>query len=53
MGDTGQPSHPDLQNMMERGVKTITGAKRIAGLLQQSSEAHLQKMRQAATSAGQ
>ena len=63
--------------MMERGVKTITGAGRIAGcscphalipkflglgvqyfhsrvsrLLQQSSDAYLQKMRQAAASAG-
>ena len=31
MGYTGQPTHPDVQNMMERGVKTITGAGRIAG----------------------
>ena len=77
MGYTGQPTHPDVQNMMERGVKTITGAGRIAGcscpdnlipkflglgvqyfhstvgrLLQQSSEAYLQKMRQAAANAG-
>jgi 4-hydroxy-2-oxoheptanedioate aldolase len=77
MGYTGQPTHPDVQSMMERGVKTITGAGRLAGcscpdnlipkflglgvqyfhstvgrLLQQSSEAYLQKMRQAAASAG-
>jgi len=31
MGYTGQPTHPDVQHMMERGVKTITGAGRIAG----------------------
>src|SRR2546430_2598535 len=77
MGYTGQPTHPDVQHMMERAVKTITGAGRIAGcscpdnlipkflglgvqyfhstvgrLLQQSSEAYLQKMRQAAANAG-
>jgi 4-hydroxy-2-oxoheptanedioate aldolase len=76
MGLTGQPTHPDVQNLMERGVKAITGAGRIAGcscpdnlipkflglgvqyfhstvgrLLQQSSEAYLQKMRQAAAEA--
>ena len=77
MGYTGQPTHPDVQQMMERGVKMITGAGRIAGcscpdnlipkflglgvqyfhgsvgrLLQQSSEAYLLKMRQAAADAG-
>src|SRR3989442_2252172 len=77
MGLTGQQTHPDVQQVMERGVKTITGAGRIAGcscpdnlipkflglgvqyfhgsvgrLLQQSSEAYLQKMRQAAADAG-
>jgi len=31
MGYTGQPAHPEVQNLMERGVKTITGAGRIAG----------------------
>ena len=31
MGYTGQPTHPDVQQMMERGVKAITGAGRIAG----------------------
>src|SRR6185295_10955595 len=76
MGYTGQPTHPDVQTMMERGVKTITSAGRIAGcscpdhlvpkflslgvqyfhstigrLLQQSSEAYLQRMRQAAADA--
>jgi len=76
MGYTGQPAHPEVQSLMERGVKTITGAGRIAGcscpdnlipkflglgvqyfhstvgrLLQQSSEAYLQKMRQAAADA--
>ncbi|HEY7539371.1 MAG TPA: aldolase/citrate lyase family protein [Methylomirabilota bacterium] len=76
MGHTGQPTHPDVQSMMERGVKTIIAAGRIAGcscpdhlvpkflglgvqyfhstvgrLLQQSSEAYLQKMRQAAAEA--
>jgi len=74
MGYTGQPTHPEVQQMMERGVKIITGAGRIAGcscpdnlipkflalgvqyfhssvgrLLQQSSVAYLQSMRQAAS----
>ena len=31
MGHTGQPTHPDVQAVMERGIKTITGAGRIAG----------------------
>jgi len=31
MGYTGQQAHPDVQTMMERGVKIITGAGRIAG----------------------
>jgi 2-keto-3-deoxy-L-rhamnonate aldolase RhmA len=31
MGYTGQPTHPDVQNLMERGVKAITAAGRIAG----------------------
>jgi 4-hydroxy-2-oxoheptanedioate aldolase len=31
MGLTGQQAHPDVQAMMERGVKTITAAGRIAG----------------------
>jgi len=31
MGLTGQQAHPDVQQMMERGVKIITGAGRIAG----------------------
>ena len=77
MGYTGQQTHPDVQQMMERGVKTITGAGRIAGcscpdnlipkfldlgvqyfhgsvgrLLQQSSDAYLQKVRAAAATAG-
>ena len=77
MGYTGQQAHPEVQNLMERGVKTITGAGRIAGcscpdnlipkflglgvqyfhstvgrLLQPGSEAYLQKVRQAAASAG-
>ena len=26
MGHTGQPTHPDVQQVMERGIKTITGA---------------------------
>ena len=77
MGFTGQPAHPEVQSLMERGVKAITGAGRIAGcscpdnlipkflglgvqyfhstvgrLLQHSSEAYLQKVRQAATDAG-
>jgi len=77
MGLTGQQTHPDVQHVMESGVKTITGAGRIAGcscpdnlipkflglgvqyfhgsvgrLIQQSSEAYLQKMRQAAADAG-
>jgi 4-hydroxy-2-oxoheptanedioate aldolase len=77
MGYTGQQAHPEVQKMMELGVKTITGAGRIAGcscpenliakflglgvqyfhsnvsrLLQQSSQAYLQNVRQAASSAG-
>ena len=77
MGYTGQPTHPDVQHAMERGVKAITGAGRIAGcscpdalipkflglgvqyfhsgvnrLLQQSSDAYLKAMRQAAIDAG-
>jgi 4-hydroxy-2-oxoheptanedioate aldolase len=77
MGYTGQQAHPEVQQVMERGVKTITGAGRIAGcscpdnlipkflglgvqyfhsgvnrLLQQSSEAYLKTMRQAAAGAG-
>jgi 4-hydroxy-2-oxoheptanedioate aldolase len=77
MGYTGQQTHPEVQKMMERGVKIITDAGRIAGcscpdnlipkflglgvqyfhsnvgrLLQQSSAAYLQTMRQAAASAG-
>jgi 2-keto-3-deoxy-L-rhamnonate aldolase RhmA len=31
MGYTEQPTNPDVQNTMERGVKTITSAGRIAG----------------------
>jgi len=31
MGYTGQQAHPEVQDMMERGVKIITGAGRIAG----------------------
>ena len=31
MGHTGQATHPDVQEAMERGIKTITGAGRIAG----------------------
>jgi 2-keto-3-deoxy-L-rhamnonate aldolase RhmA len=31
MGYTGQQAHPEVQQLMERGVKTITGAGRIAG----------------------
>src|SRR5256886_11634868 len=31
MGYTGQQAHPEVQKMMERGVKIITGAGRIAG----------------------
>jgi len=77
MGYTGQQAHPEVQQMMERGVKTITAAGRIAGcscpdnlipkflglgvqyfhgsvgrLLQQGSEAYLEKVRQAAVHAG-
>jgi len=77
MGYTGQQTHPEVQKMMERGVKIITDAGRIAGcscpdnlipkflglgvqyfhsnvgrLLQQSSNAYLQTVRQAATNAG-
>jgi 2-keto-3-deoxy-L-rhamnonate aldolase RhmA len=76
MGLTGQQAHPNVQQMMERGVKTIVGAGRIAGcscpdnlipkflglgvqyfhtgvnrLLQQSSAAYLDKVRQAAAEA--
>lgn len=77
MGFTGQQAHPEVQRMMERGVKTITDAGRIAGcscpdnlipkflglgvqyfhstvgrLIQQSSNAYLQTVRQAAANAG-
>ncbi len=77
MGYTGQQAHPEVQEVMERGVKIITGAGRIAGcscpdnlvpkflslgvqyfhgsvgrLLQQSSVAYLQTVRQAAANAG-
>jgi 4-hydroxy-2-oxoheptanedioate aldolase len=77
MGLTGQQAHPDVQTLMERGVKTIVDAGRIAGcscpdnlipkflglgvqyfhsnvsrLLQQSSQAYLQTVRQAAGTAG-
>jgi 4-hydroxy-2-oxoheptanedioate aldolase len=77
MGYTGQQTHPEVQQMMERGVKIITEAGRIAGcscpdnlipkflglgvqyfhsnvgrLLQQSSNAYLQTVRQAAANAG-
>ena len=31
MGHTGQQAHPEVQKLMERGVKLITGAGRIAG----------------------
>ena len=31
MGHTGQPTHPDVQHVMEGGIKTVTGAGRIAG----------------------
>ena len=31
MGYTGQQAHPEVQSVMERGVKIITGAGRIAG----------------------
>ena len=31
MGLTGQQAHPEVQAMMERGVKVITAAGRIAG----------------------
>lgn len=31
MGYTGQQTHPEVQKMMERGVKTITESGRIAG----------------------
>ena len=31
MGYTGQQEHPDVQHMMERGIKAITEAGRIAG----------------------
>src|SRR5258705_9915752 len=77
MGLTGQQAHPDVQDVMERGIKIITGAGRIAGrscpdnlipkflglgvqyfhsgvnrLLQQSSEAYLKTVPQAAAAAG-
>jgi 4-hydroxy-2-oxoheptanedioate aldolase len=77
MGYTGQQAHPEVQKMMERGVKIITEAGRSAGcscpdnlipkflglgvqyfhsnvgrLLQQSSTAYLQTMRQAAANIG-
>ena len=31
MGYTGQQTHPEVQQLMERGVKIITEAGRIAG----------------------
>ena len=31
MGHTGQQAHPEVQALMERGVKLITAAGRIAG----------------------
>jgi 4-hydroxy-2-oxoheptanedioate aldolase len=31
MGYTGQPAHPEVQKVMERGVRAITDAGRIAG----------------------
>jgi 2-keto-3-deoxy-L-rhamnonate aldolase RhmA len=31
MGYTGQQAHPEVQQLMERGVKNITAAGRIAG----------------------
>jgi len=31
MGYTGQQAHPEVQKVMERGVRTITDAGRIAG----------------------
>jgi 4-hydroxy-2-oxoheptanedioate aldolase len=31
MGYTGQQAHPEVQQLMERGVKTITAAGRVAG----------------------
>lgn len=31
MGYTGQQAHPEVQEMVERGVKTITGVGRLAG----------------------
>ncbi len=77
MGYTGQQAHPEVQSMMERGVKIITEAGRIAGcscpdtlipkflglgvqyfhstvgrLLQQSSVAYLQVVREAAATLG-
>jgi len=77
MGYPGQQTHPEVQEVMERGVKVITGAGRVAGvscpdslvpkyldlgvqyfhgnvgtLLQTSSEAYLNTMRQSAASAG-
>jgi 2-keto-3-deoxy-L-rhamnonate aldolase RhmA len=77
MGFTGQQAHPEVQKLMERGVRTIVDAGRIAGcscpdtlipkflglgvqyfhsnvsrLLQQSGQAYLQTVRQAAGDAG-
>ena len=77
MGYPGQQGHPEVQALMEQGVRTITGAGRIAGcscpdtliskflglgvqyfhstvgrLLQQSSNAYLQTMREAAAAVG-
>ena len=76
MGYTGQQAHPEVQRLMEEGVKAITAAGKIAGcscpdtlipkflgmgvqyfhstvgrLLQQSAEAYLAKVRQAAADA--
>ncbi|MGE3539847.1 MAG: HpcH/HpaI aldolase/citrate lyase family protein [Candidatus Tectimicrobiota bacterium] len=77
MGYTGQQAHPEVQKLMEHGVKVITEAGRIAGcscpdnlipkflglgvqyfhstvgrLIQQSSNAYLQNVRQAAATVG-
>ena len=32
MGYPGQQTHPEVQEVMERGVKVITGAGRVAGV---------------------
>ena len=71
MGLTGQQAHPDVQNVMERGIKRIAGCScpdnlipkflglgvqyfhsGVNRLLQQSSEAYLKTVRQAAAAAG-